>query len=196
MFILGLTGSIATGKSTILKMFEGENIAIISADDIVHNLYKNEALTPIAKIFPKTLINNRIDRKILSKILLAMPELIKKLEEIVHPLVRSKIDEFINQQKKLNTKMIVLEIPLLFESNAKYPINAIAVTYCSDEIQKQRALEREGMSEEKLQLIISRQMPQSEKKDKADFIIDTSKSIDDSLRQVKQIINQCLNSGK
>ena len=196
MFILGLTGSIATGKSTILKMFEGENIAIISADDIVHNLYKNEALTPIAKIFPKTLINNRIDRKILSKILLAMPELIKKLEEIVHPLVRSKIDEFINQQKKSNAKMIVLEIPLLFESNAKYPINAIAVTYCSDEIQKQRALEREGMSEEKLQLIISRQMPQSEKKAKADFIIDTSKSIDDSHRQVKQIINQCLNSGK
>jgi len=196
MFILGLTGSIATGKSTILKMFRDENVAIISADNIVHNLYENEALAPIAKIFPKTLIDDKIDRKVLSKILLAMPELIKKLEGIVHPLVRKKIDEFISQQKKLNAKMIVLEIPLLFESNAKYPINAIAVTYCSDEIQKQRALEREGMSEKKFQLIIARQMPQSEKKAKADFIIDTSKSIDDSLRQVKQIINQCLNSRK
>ncbi len=196
MYILGLTGSIASGKSTILQMFADEGIPTISADDIVHDIYQNEAVEEVGNLFPKAIKNDLVDRKILSKILLNSKTAIKDLEKIIHPIVQKKIKQFIKISKQQNHKMIVLEIPLLFETNANYPLDAVALSVVQKEVQRKRALARENMSEEKLNMIIANQMSQEEKKLKSDFIIDSSISLEKTREKVKQIIKTCLNQNK
>ncbi len=196
MFILGLTGSIASGKSTILKMFAREGIPTISADEIVHEIYQNEAVEKVAKIFPKAIKNHSVDRKTLSKILLNSKSSLKKLEKIIHPIVQEKIKQFIKISKQQNHKMIVLEIPLLFESDIKYPLDAIALSVVNEDLQRKRALGRENMNEEKLNMIIANQMKQEEKKLRSDFIIDSSISLEKTKKKVQEIIKLCLGLDK
>ncbi len=188
MFILALTGSIATGKSTALKLFSEQNIATISADEIVHKLYDNQAFEQLSLAFPIAITNNKLDRKILGKIILGSTKNLKKIEDILHPLVQTEIEKFIKKSKKENKHLVVLEIPLLFESKNKYHYDAIAVTYCDEEILSERVLQREGMNKEKLKFILNQQMPQNEKKARADFLIDTSTGLEDTKKQVKDII--------
>ena len=188
MYILALTGSIATGKSTVLKIFSEQNIATISADEIVHKLYDNQAFKQLALAFPIAINDNKIDRKILKKIILGSTKNLKILEDILHPLVQKEIEKFILKSKEENRQIIVLEIPLLFESNNKYQYDAIAVTYCDEETQLERVLLREGMSKQKLQFILNQQMPQKDKKERADFLIDSSTGLEDTKKQVKDII--------
>ncbi len=188
MYILALTGSIATGKSTVLKIFSEQNIATISADEIVHKLYDNQAFKQLALAFPIAINDNKIDKKILKKIILGSTKNLKILEDILHPLVQKEIEKFILKSKEENRQIIVLEIPLLFESNNKYQYDAIAVTYCDEETQLERVLLREGMSKQKLQFILNQQMPQKDKKERADFLIDSSTGLEDTKKQVKDII--------
>ncbi|MCF6343849.1 MAG: dephospho-CoA kinase [Devosiaceae bacterium] len=192
MLILALTGSIATGKSTVLAMFKQENIATISSDEIVHELYQNEAVSSLEKLFPSAIKNNKIDRKILSEILVKTPSLLGELEKIIHPLVRQKQREFIEKCKENNEKLIVLEIPLLFETNSNIAFDYVLITTCPDEILCQRALQRDGMNEQKLDIILANQMSQQDKILRADFIIDTSKSLSQSKREVKNIIDKLI----
>ncbi len=188
MLILALTGSIATGKSTVLGMFKQENIVTISSDEIVHELYQKEAVAPLKKLFPSAIKNNKVDRKTLSKLLVKTPSLLGELEKTIHPLVRQKQNEFIQKCKENNEKLIVIEIPLLFETNSNIAFDYALITTCPEEILRQRALQRDGMNEQKLDIILANQMSQQDKILRADFIIDTSKSLRQSKREVKNII--------
>lgn len=191
MFVLGLTGSIATGKSTALKIFAQHGAPIYSADAAVHELYEGAAIAPVEAKFPGVTVNGVIDRQKLGQILVQDPKRIKVLEDIVHPLVHDKMQEFLAKTEKSDAELAVLEIPLLFETGRAYPIDAIAVTACSDAEQRHRALARPGMTVEKLETILARQLPQADKKERADFVIDTGKSIDDTAAQIVRIIAKC-----
>lgn len=196
MIRLGLTGSMATGKSTVAAMFAKRDIPIFDADKAVHDLYEGEAVPVVAAQFPDAIIDGKIDRKALSKLVLGDKEKLAQLEALVHPLVHQKMREFLSQNQQSGETLVILEIPLLFETGKDYPLDKIAVTFCADEIQKQRALAREGMTEEKFEAIKARQMPQIEKKQRADFLIDTGLSpvetqqvVDDVIKTCRQLVN-------
>lgn len=190
-FILGLTGSIATGKSTVLDLFEKQGIPTNSADAIVHELYEAEAVGPVEKAFPGVTTNGHIDRQKLGEMLVKQPERLKDLEAIVHPLVHQKTEAFLKAQQEAGVSLAILEIPLLFETDVDYPIDAVAVTWCPETVQRARALARPGMTVEKLETILARQMPQAQKKQIADFVVDTGTSLADTAEQIAHIIEQC-----
>lgn len=191
MIRLGLTGSMATGKSTVAGMFKKRGVPIYDADKAVHALYENEAVGPVGELFPNAVVNGRIERAELSKYVLGNKENLAKLEAIVHPLVHQKMHAFLREHEEKNTQLVILEIPLLFETGKDYPLDKIAVTFCDDEIQKQRALSRPGMTEEKFLAIKQRQMPQAEKRERADFEIDTGTTPEQTQQAVDHIIETC-----
>lgn len=191
MIRLGLTGSMATGKSTVADMFKTRGIAIYDADKAVHELYENEAVAPVGEAFPQAVVNGKIDRQELSKCVLGDKEKLALLESIVHPLVHQKMHQFLQDQRALQSDLVILEIPLLFETGKAYPLDKIAVTFCDDDIQKQRALARPGMTEEKFLAIKQRQMPQAEKRARADFEIDTGTTPEQTQQTVDHIIETC-----
>ena len=193
MYRLGLTGSIATGKSTVLEFFKQAGIPVYSADEAVHALYSSggEAVGPVSALFPGTVAKGAIDRALLAEALVAAPEKLAALEAVVHPLVRKKMAVFLEQAEKTGADLAVLEIPLLFETGAEYPLDSVAVTWCSNTEQRKRALARPGMSVGKLETILERQMPQAEKKKRADYIISTDGTLDDTREQVSGIIADC-----
>lgn len=191
MIRLGLTGSMATGKSTVANMFKTRGIAIYDADKAVHELYENEAVAPVGEAFPQAVVNGKIDRQELSKSVLGDKEKLALLESIVHPLVHQKMHQFLEDQRALQSDLVILEIPLLFETGKAYPLDKIAVTFCDDDIQKQRALARPGMTEEKFLAIKQRQMPQAEKRARADFEIDTGTTPEQTQQTVDHIIETC-----
>lgn len=192
MFKLGLTGSIATGKSTALKMFNSLGYISFSADDVVHRLYKNEAIPLVQEFCPQSISNNMVDRAILSAFLLEDSSRFKKLEALIHPLVKKQYLKFIQQAEVNNEKLVILDIPLLFESDNNYDVDAIAVTFCDPATQKQRALARQDMSEEKFAVILAKQLPQNMKMQQADFLIDSNKPLQDMQNQIVDIVKQCL----
>lgn len=191
MFRLGLTGSIATGKSTVLKMFADLGLPTYSADAAVHDLYAGEAVAPLSKVFPNIVANGTIDRTALGALLVEKPHLLPKLEAIVHPLVFEKAQGFLAQSAAKGAEMAVLEIPLLFETNRDYGFDAIAVTICNDQEQRRRALLRPGMSVEKLKTILARQLPQADKQARADFVIRTDIPLAQTKIAVEDIIETC-----
>ena len=194
-FVLALTGSIATGKSTVLQIFADMGIPTYSADQAVYELYEGEAVAPVAEKFPGVVRAGKIDRTKLADYLVAAPHRLVQLEAIVHPLVRIKTQEFLDRHIRQKTDVIVLEIPLYFENELPFPINAVAVTWCSEATQRDRALARTGMNLEKLNIILERQMPQAEKKARANFLIDTDASLMETHARVAQIVDEC-RSGK
>ncbi|WP_438268461.1 dephospho-CoA kinase [Mariluticola halotolerans] len=191
MFALGLTGSIATGKSTVLALFKDQGIPVYSADDAVHALYQGEAVTPVEALFPGVAENGVINRQKLAGALIAAPDRIGELEAVVHPLVHQKMQQFLDDTAADGADLAVLEIPLLFETGKDYPVDAVAVTACSDAEQRRRALARPGMSVEKLETILARQMPQAEKKRRAGFVINTDVPLPDTRAEVIEIIEKC-----
>lgn len=194
-FILGLTGSIATGKSTVLDLFAKADIPIYSADQAVYQLYEGEAVEPVRMLFPDAIENDRINRARLATIITKSPEKLPALEAIVHPLVRQKTLQFLDNHTQSQTPLIVLEIPLLFEVAHSYPLDAIAVTWCDPETQKKRAMARPGMTVDKLNTILDRQMSQAEKKERADFLISTGIELAQTNDQVSKIIKTCRERG-
>lgn len=189
MIILGLTGSIGMGKSTTAAFFKKYGIAVYSSDEAVHELYLEEpALSLIEAAFPNTVINGEVSRQNLSSYVVGNSDNLKKLEAIIHPLVRKKEQDFIKLHQDNCEKLVVLDIPLLFETGGESRVDKIAVVSAPYDIQRTRVLARENMSEEKFAAILKRQMPDSEKRAHADFIIDTSQGLIAAEQAVQNII--------
>ena len=199
MLIIGLTGSIGMGKSTVAARFSEKGLAVCDADQVVHDLYAGAAAPLIEKAFPGTTTIDasgtcRVDRHKLGAALTADPAGFKKLESIVHPLVRAEQKAFLHAQKDKGATMAVLEIPLLFETGAEQLVDAIVVVSAPADIQRARVLERPGMSGEKFDTLLGRQLPDEQKRRRADFIVDTSGTIEQSALQVDRIIAQLKNA--
>lgn len=188
MWRLGITGSIATGKSTVLKAFAELGVPVLSADQAVAELYEGEAVAPVEAAFPGVTNGEKIDRTLLSQKLNADPSGFKRLETIVHPLVRQKIKKFMDGAEASGEALAVVEVPLLFESGYDYGFDAIGVTWVDEAIQRQRALARPGMTVEKLDTILARQLPQAEKKARATYLFDTGIGIDKTVEMVAALV--------
>lgn len=195
MRIVGLTGSIAMGKSTTAQMFRDFGVPVNDADEVVHALYRGEAMAPVEAAFPGTVRDGMIDRAELSRQLLATPERLRELEGIVHPLVRQKEREFLDRHAAADIPFVVLDIPLLFETGAEARVDRVVVVSCAPDIQKERAMKRPGMTEEKFAMILARQVPDSQKRERADYIVDTSDSFDNTRQQVRAIIDDLIENG-
>lgn len=193
MIIVGLTGSIGMGKSTTAAMFKEEDIAVHDADAVVHDLYRHGALVDeIENHFSGTKKPSGVDRKKLGQYVLNDKAAMKKLEALVHPHVRLAEEKFIKDNRAKNAKIVVLDIPLLFETDGDKRVNKIVVVTAPYEVQRERVLSRASMTEEKFQQILDRQIPDAEKRARADFLIDTSLGMDAAKTQVKHIISQLL----
>ncbi|WP_376709539.1 dephospho-CoA kinase [Pseudochrobactrum lubricantis] len=194
MIKLGLTGSIGMGKSTTAQIFADRGVPVYDADAVVHQLYQSEAVPLIAEAFPEAVIDGQVDRKILSASVLGKPDELKKLENIVHPLVHAKEQQFLRDAEAKGAKLVVLDIPLLFETGGTHRVDKILVVSAPYEMQRERVLSRENMTEEKFQSILARQMPDAEKRAKADFIVDTGQDKEFARQQVSEILEKLLNT--
>ncbi|QND51209.1 dephospho-CoA kinase [Phyllobacterium sp. 628] len=188
MIVLGLTGSIGMGKSTAAQMFMDAGIPVYSADETVHRLYAGKAAPLIEKAFPGTTNNGVVDRVKLSKAVVGNPEALKELETIVHPLVRSEENAFRDQANSQGAKLIVIDIPLLFETGGDKRVDKILVVSAPPEVQRKRVLTRPDMTPEKLDAILARQTPDAEKRQRADFLINTNQGFDATRVQIEEII--------
>lgn len=188
MITIGLTGSIGTGKSATARLFAQEGVVVCDSDAVVHELYEGEAVPLVETAFPGTTHQGKVDRQKLGDLLRKNPANFQTLEKIVHPLVRRKQEEFLDQARLANVEFALLDIPLLFETGAEDRVDTIVVVSCSPELQRQRVLARPGMTDEKFQLILARQLPDEEKRQRADFVIDTNISVDDARHQVRALL--------
>jgi len=190
MLLLGLTGSIGTGKSTTAKMFAAQGIPVNDADQVVHELYAGEAVPLIEAAFPGTTADGKVDRALLARQLIDNPEGFKRLEAIVHPLVRQKEVAFLEQERAKGTPAVLLDIPLLYETGGEKRLDKGIVVTCSPETQAERVLARPGMTEEKFKSILARQVPDAEKRQRADFIVDTEQGMEAARAQVRDILTE------
>lgn len=188
MFVLGLTGSIGMGKSVTAKMFAEEGVPVHDADAVVHALYEGEATPLIEAAFPGTTAGGKVDRNELGKRVIGDAAAIARLEQIVHPLVAAARDKFLAEAERNGAAVALLDIPLLYETKGDARCDAVVVVSAPAEMQWQRALERPGMTEQKLETIIAKQMPDAEKRRRADFVVDTSKGFDHARVQVRDIL--------
>jgi dephospho-CoA kinase len=189
MLKLGLTGSIATGKSTVLQAFADLGVPTFSSVEAVHQLYEGEAVGPVGDAFPGVVSEGRIDRAALGAALVADPSRLPELEAIVHPLVRGRVAAFLAEAEATGAPLAVVDIPLLFESGHDYGLDAVAVTVVDEAIERQRALARPGMTVEKLETILARQLPQAEKRRRADYVFDTAGPIAETRSRVAALVD-------
>ena len=194
MIIVGLTGSIAMGKSEAGKIFRSLGVPVFDSDAEVHQLYSRggAAVAPIGKLFPGVIVKGAVDREILSRVILKNPQALKLLESIIHPLVRKGQDEFLNECRIAGAEMAVLDIPLLFETDRENEVDVVVVVSAPPEIQRVRVLQRPGMTAEKFDQILARQLPDAQKRAKADFVVDTSQSIYHTAAQFRAIVAKLL----
>lgn len=190
MLIIGLTGSIGMGKSETSKMFARHGVPVCDSDALVHQLYERggAAVQPVSEAFPDVVVDGRIDREKLSKHVIGKPEAIRKLETIVHPLVGLAQWNFLKTNAERGTPMVVLDIPLLLESRGPKRVDVVVVVSAPADMQRARVLARPGMTAEKLDAILQKQMPDAEKRSKADYIIDTSQGLAHAEAQVVSLI--------
>ncbi len=185
---LGLTGSIGMGKSTTAQFFRDAGIPVHDSDATVHRLYETEAVALIENAFPGTTSEKGVDRTELGKHVVGNDQEMKKLENIIHPLVRREELKFRKTQTAAQNPVAVLDIPLLFETAGEKRVDAIVVVTAPAEIQRERVLKRDGMTVEKFESILARQIPDEQKRASADFIIDTSKGFEATKADVLDII--------
>ena len=190
MIVAALTGSIAMGKSETAKMFVRRGIPVFDSDAAVHELYAKggEAVPFIRSIEPSAIIDDAVDRNVLADKIRNDPALLRQIEAVVHPLVRVRQARFISDSEKNGQKIVVLDIPLLFETKQEGNVDMVIVVSADPQIQRERALKRPGMTAEKLEFILSRQVPDAEKRERADFIIDTSVDLETTARRVDEVI--------
>ena len=188
MFVLGLTGSLGMGKSTTAKFFAEEGVPVHDADASVHKLYEGEAVPLIEAAFPGTTAAGKVDREKLAKQVLGNASAIKKLEAIVHPLVAEVRERFLREAEQSGAKVAVLDIPLLYETGGDARCDAVVVVSAPAEVQRARAFERPGMTEDKFTAILAKQMPDAEKRARADFVVDTSQGYEAAHQQVRDIL--------
>lgn len=191
MIIVGLTGSIGMGKSTVAAMFAEQGAPGFDSDAAVHALYApgGGAVAPVEAAFPGVIKDGAIDRVALSKQVVGNDVAIKRLEEIVHPLVRQAQMQFLQDQRDAGTAVVILDIPLLFEGGGAHLVDKTVVVSAPPDVQRARVLGRPGMTAEKFEAILARQMPDAEKRARADFVIDTSGSFDDTRAQVRAVLD-------
>ncbi|MET3589057.1 dephospho-CoA kinase [Bartonella silvatica] len=193
MKIIGLTGSIAMGKTTVAGFFRQAGVSVFSADEMVHKLYDSEKTCSLIKhIFPDVIENGKINRVKLSEILINDDKKLQKLEKIIHPLVRTKEEEFVETARQQGEKLVVLDIPLLFETKSEKRVDFVVVVSAPLTMQKERAMIRPNMSEEKFAFISSKQMSDEKKRERADFVIDTGKDLENTRQQVFCLIKKLL----
>lgn len=190
MLLIGLTGSIGMGKTETAKMFAGLGVPVYDADAAVHSLYApgGAAVGPVGAAFPSAIRNGGVDRDALSRAVLGKPEALKKLESIIHPLVRDVQLNWLLEQDEAGAAMVVLDVPLLFETGGNNAVDVVIVCSAPAEVQRARVLERPGMTPEKLDAILSKQMPDAEKRAKAHYIVETDKGLEHAFEQVKTIV--------
>ncbi|GAB5462659.1 dephospho-CoA kinase [Hoeflea alexandrii] len=196
MIIIGLTGSIGMGKSTTSEMFKSLGVPVISADEIVHDLYSTEAAPLIEAAFPGTTSEGAVDRQALSAKLMAAPEGFARLEAIIHPLVRAREKQFVDEAADRGEPLVLLDIPLLFETGSTDRVDTVIVVSCAAEIQRQRVMARPDMTAEKFEAILSRQTPDAEKRARADYVIDTGQGLEAARAQVNDIVAELTAASK
>lgn len=191
MIVIGLTGSIGMGKSTVAQMFAEEGAPAFNSDEAVHALYApgGAAVAPVGAVFPGVVRDGAVDRTALSAALATDPSGFKKLEAIVHPLVRAAQLAFLDQHRAAGVRAAVLDIPLLFEGNAEENFDAVVVVSAPPAVQRARVLSRPGMSVEKFEQLLARQVPDAEKRARADFVIDTGGDFDATRAQVRAVLD-------
>jgi dephospho-CoA kinase len=188
MFILGLTGSIGMGKSTTARFFREAGVPVHDSDAVVHRLYAGEAVAPVEAAFPGSVVDGKVDRAKLSEKLIGDLSAIKRLEAIVHPLVRAVSQRFMQQQAARGARVIVLDVPLLFETGGEKNVDAVVVVSAPAEVQRARVLSRPGITTERLDALLARQMPDAQKRARAHFVVDSSRSFDSARAQVHAIL--------
>ncbi|HEX5281468.1 MAG TPA: dephospho-CoA kinase [Micropepsaceae bacterium] len=188
-YLVGLTGSIGMGKTETGKLFAQLGIPVFDSDSVVRALYDpgGAAVARVAAAFPGTIHDGRVDRTALAAALERDPTAFARLEAIVHPLVRAARDEFVRAAAERGDELLVIDIPLLFETGAQDQLDATVVVSAPRKVQKRRVLARPGMTPEKLQLLHARQMPDEEKRAKADFVIETDKGLEQAFADVKRV---------
>ena len=188
MIILGLTGSIGMGKSTTAKLFEEAGVPVYDADAAVHKIYEGEAAAAIEAAFPGTTAEGRVDRNKLSAKVVHDPAAMKRLEQIVHPMLGASRQKFLHDAEQSGAPVAVVDIPLLFETGGEKRVDAVVVVTTTPEIQRQRILERDNMTGEKLEAILARQLPDAEKRKRADFVVDTSHGLEPVRAAIRDIL--------
>ena len=188
MIVLGLTGSIGMGKSTTAKLFAEAGVPVHDADATVHRLYEGEAVAAIGQAFPGTTSAGKVDREKLAERVIGDAAALKRLETIVHPLVRAAGARFLAEAEKAGAAVAVLDIPLLFEIGGDERVDAVVVVSAPPDVQRARVLARPGMTAERLDAILEKQMPDGEKRARADFVVDTSQGFDSARDQVHAIL--------
>ena len=189
MFVLGLTGSLGMGKSTTARFFAEAGIPVHDADAVVHRLYESEAVPAIEAAFPGATAGGIVDRVKLAARVVNDPTALKRLEDIVHPLVHEAEQRLLADAQGKGEQIVVLDIPLLFETGGDRRVDAVVVVSAPPEVQKARILERPGMTVEKLESILARQIPDAEKRRRADFVVDTSRGFESARAQVRAILD-------
>ena len=188
MIVLGLTGSIGMGKSTTAKMFADEGVPVHDADATVHALYAGRAAPLIEEAFPGTVIDGVVDRTELGKQVVGNPDAMKRLEAIVHPLVREEEIAFLKKARAENRPLVVLDIPLLFETGGDKRVDRVVVVTAPANVQRERVMGRPGMTEERFEALLAKQTPDAEKRRRADFLVDTSLGMEAARAKVGQIV--------
>ena len=189
MFVLGLTGSLGMGKSTTARFFAEEGVPVHDADAVVHRLYDAEAAAAIEAAFPGTTAAGRVDREKLAARVLGDSEALKRLEAIVHPLVQEAERRLLAEAEARGEKIAVLDIPLLFETGGEERVDAVVVVWAPAGVQRSRAQERPSMTVDKLDAILAKQMPDDEKRRRADFVVDTSRGFEAARAEVRAILD-------
>ena len=192
MLILGLTGSIGMGKSTAAKLFAEAGVPVYDADAAVHTLYEGEAVPAIEAAFPGTTAGGKVDRGRLSARVVHDPAAIRQLEQIVHPMLGASRQKFLDDAERSGAPVAVVDVPLLFETGGEKRVDAVVVVTTTPEIQRQRILARDNMSSEKLDAILARQLPDAEKRRRADFVVDTSNGLDPVRLRIRDILNEAV----
>jgi dephospho-CoA kinase len=188
MLILGLTGSIGMGKSTTAKLFAEAGVPVYDADATVHQLYEGEAAPAIEAAFPGTTADGKVDRKRLSARVVHDPAAIRQLEQIVHPMLGASRQKFFDDAERSGAPVAVVDVPLLFETGGEKRVDAVVVVTTSPENQRARILARGTMTSEGLDAILARQLPDAEKRKRADFVVDTSHGLDPVRAQIRDIL--------
>jgi dephospho-CoA kinase len=190
MIVLGLTGSIGMGKSTTAKLFVEAGVPVYDADAAVHALYEGEAAPSIEAAFPGTTVGGKVDRNKLSSQVVHDPAAMKRLEGIVHPMLGASRQKFLRDAEQSGAPVAVVDVPLLYETGGEKRVDAVVVVTTTPEIQRQRILTRDNMTGEKLEAILARQLPDPEKRKRADFVVDTSHGLDPVRARIRDILDQ------
>jgi len=190
MMILGLTGSIGMGKSTTAKLFAEAGVPVYDADAAVHRLYEGEAAPAIEAAFPGTTADGKVDRQKLSARVVHDPAAMKQLEQIVHPMLGASRQKFFDDAEQSGAPVAVVDVPLLYETGGEKRVDAVVVVTTSAENQRARIMARGTMTGEALDAILARQLPDAEKRKRADFVVDTSHGLDPVRAQIRDILQQ------